>query len=164
VTIDATTATLAAPCNRRAGEDRRQCHPLFADWRWAFCGRRRKVRRQSDYLAGRVVLDWYQPKLFFFILSTYVLSGVDAALTLTLLNHGITVEANPFMDMLISKDVELFVAVKSLLTGAGLIGLTIYSNLRLFKYIPIHRIIYGLFAIYVTLVIYEVVLLHTAVV
>lgn len=160
--VEATAAALALTSNRRAVDDRRRCNLLLADWRWAFRGRRRRVRRESDYLAGRVVLDWYQPKLFFFIFSTYVLSGIDAALTLTLLDRGITVEANPFMDMLISRDVDLFVWVKTLITGVGLVGLTVYSNLRLFKYIRIERVIYALFAMYVALVTYEIVLLRIA--
>lgn len=140
--------------------ERRRCHPLLADWRWAFNGRRKSVRRHTDYFNPHVVLDWYHPSLLFFILATYVMSGVDAVLTLTLLNQGITVEANPLMNLLLAQDVRLFVGVKTLVTGVGLVSLAVYSNLCLFTRVRIDRVIYALFTVYALLIAYEVTLLR----
>lgn len=148
--------------NRRDGADRRLRHPLLSDWRYAFCGRRKQLRRHTDFVGARSVLDWYRPSLLFFVVATYVLSGVDALLTLTLLGIGVAVEANPFMEMLIQRDVALFVGVKSLVTGLGLVSLALYSKLRLFMRFHTEIIIYALFTLYCALVAYEIYLLHLA--
>ena len=148
--------------NRRGGGDRRLRHPLLSDWRYAFRGRRKEFRRHTDYASARTVVDWYRPSLLFFIVSTYVLSGIDALLTLTLLGLGVVVEANPLMEMLINRDVALFVGVKSLITGIGLVSLVLYSKLRLFTHFKTELVIYVLFTLYCALVGYEIHLLHLA--
>ena len=98
----------------------------------------------------------------FFIVVTYVLSGIDAILTLTLLELGVAEEANPFMHMLLAENIHLFAGVKALVTGLGLICLTAYSNQCLFTTLRVDRLIYILFAVYSLLVIYEVSLLRIA--
>ena len=145
---------------RRASEDRRKCHPLLADWQYAFGGRRRNVRRLDDLQSARMMLDWYRPHLLFFVVATYSMSGIDAVLTLTLLEHGNAIEANPFMHALLAHSVGLFVAVKSIVTGLGLVCLVALSNARLFRRIPVEYILYALFAAYVALVTYEITLLR----
>ena len=94
--------------------------------------------------------------MLFFVLATYVLSGIDAVLTLTLLDFGVAREANPFMNLLITADVRLFAGVKALITGVALVCLTAYSNQSLFTRLRVDRIIYALFVIYSLLVIYEI--------
>ena len=100
--------------------------------------------------------------MFFFIVATYVLSGIDAVLTLTLLDFGVAKEANPFMNLLIAEDVRLFAGVKALVTGIGLVCLAVYSNQCLFTRLRVDRIIYALFAVYSLLVIYEIRMLKIA--
>lgn len=151
-----------APDNNRARNDRRQRHPLLTDWRWSYRGRRRAVRRDTDNHKTHAILDWYHPSLFFFIVVTYVLSGIDAILTLTLLELGVAEEANPFMHMLLAKNIHLFAGVKALVTGLGLVCLTAYSNQRLFTKLRVDRLIYALFVVYSLLVVYEVSLLRIA--
>lgn len=146
--------------SRRGDMDRRLRHPLLSDWRYAFRGRRRGFRRNYDYVSARTVLDWYRPSLLFFVVSTYVLSGVDAFLTLTLLGLGVVVETNPFMEMLMERDVALFVGVKTLVTGVGLVGLALYSKVRLFTHLQTELVIYALFTIYTALVGYEIYLMR----
>jgi len=148
--------------NKRTRVERRQRHPLLADWRWGYRGRRRNLRRSSDAVTSQAFLDWYHPSLLFFIVATYVLSGIDAVLTLTLLEFGIAEEANPFMHLLLAEDIHLFAGVKALATGLGLIWLTVYSNQRVFARLRVNRIIYALFASYSLLVIYEIYLLDFA--
>ena len=144
---------------RRCNE-RRSRHLLLSDWRWSYRGRRKSIRRTTD--ASSVMLDWYQPSLLFFIVTTYVLSGIDAILTLTLLEMGVATEANPFMHMLLAENVRLFAGVKSLVTGVGLICLALYSNHCLFTRLRVDRLIYALFAMYCVLVAYEIQLLRMA--
>ena len=146
----------------RTRVDRRKRHPLLADWRWGFRGRRKSLRRTADSHGTHAVLDWYHPSLLFFIVGTYVLSGIDAVLTLTLLDFGVAKEANPFMNLLIAEDARLFAGVKALVTGIGLMCLTAYSNQCLFTRLRVDRLIYALFAIYSLLVIYEIRLLMIA--
>ena len=148
--------------NQRTRADRRERHPLLADWRWGYRGRRKSLRRATDSHATHAILDWYHPSLLFFIVATYVLSGIDAVLTLTLLDFGVASEVNPFMNLLIAEDVRLFAGVKALVTGIGLVCLTAYSNQCLFTRLRVDRLIYALFAIYALLVIYEIQLLKMA--
>lgn len=118
--------------------------------------RRRGARRSSD--AHTVYVDWYEPRLLYITLSVLVLSSVDAAMTLNLLQHG-SIELNPFMGLLIEQNVSLFVYTKLMITGASLVFLVMHVNFRLFRYI---RIIYCLVAslvVYLVLVAYELVLL-----
>lgn len=148
--------------NKRVRVERRRRHPFLADWRWSFRGRRKSLRRGTDSYKTHAVLDWYHPSLLFFIVATYVLSGIDAILTLTLLELGVAKEANPFMHFLLAEDIRLFAGVKALVTGFALIVLTAYSNQCLFTKLRVHWIIYGLFAVYALLVMHEVQLLKIA--
>lgn len=148
--------------NKRTHSDRRQRHPLLTDWRWSYRGRRKTVRRYADNHCGHTILDWYPPSLFFFIVVTYVLSGIDAILTLTLLELRVAEEANPFMHILLAENIRLFAGVKALVTGVGLVCLTAYSNQRVFTRLRVDRLIHALFAIYSLLVIYEISLLRYA--
>jgi len=148
--------------DKRGRVDRRTRHPLFTDWRWGYRGRRKSLRRSADSHRTHAILDWYHPSLLFFVLATYVLSGIDAVLTLTLLDFGIAREANPFMNLLITTDVRLFAGVKALITGVALVCLTAYSSQRLFTRLRVDRLIYALFVIYSLLVIYEIRMLNMA--
>ena len=148
--------------NKRNRAERRRRHPLLADWRWAYRGRRRNLRRGADSRRAHAILDWYQPSLLFFIVATYVLSGIDAILTLTLLELGVAKEANPFMHFLLAEDVRLFAGVKALITGLGLVWLTAYSNQLVFTRLRVDRVIHALFAIYLLLVIHEIQMLRIA--
>jgi hypothetical protein len=148
--------------NKRIRAERREHHPFFADWRWAYRGRRRCLRRGADSHRQHAILDWYHPSLLFFIVATYVLSGIDAILTLTLLELGVAEEANPFMHLLLAEDIRLFAGVKALVTGLGLVLLTAYSNQCVFTRLRVDRLIHALFAVYLLLVIHEIRLLDIA--
>ena len=148
--------------NKRTRRDRRCHNPLFADWRWSYRGRRKDLRRASDSYETHTILDWYRPSLLFFIVTTYVLSGIDAILTLTLLEMRVATEANPVMHMLLAENVQLFAGVKALITGMGLVCLTAYSNRYLFTRLRVDRLIYALFVVYSVLVVSEIRLLMLA--
>ncbi len=148
--------------DKRARLDRRTRHPFLADWRWGYRGRRRSLRRAGDDRRGHAILDWYRPSLLFFVLGIYVLSGIDAILTVTLLELGAAEEANPLMRWLLAEDVRLFAGVKAFFTGVGLIGLTAYSNQFLFKKLRVDRVVYALFVAYSLLIFHEIQLLQLA--
>ena len=151
-----------AVTNKRSRPDRRCRHPLLADWRWSYRGRRKEQRRVGDDYSSHTILDWYHPSLLFFVVATYVLSGVDAILTVTLLEMRVATEANPVMHMLLAEDVRLFAGVKALITGIGLVCLTAYSNRCLFTRLRVDRLIYALFVGYSVLVVSEIRLLKLA--
>ena len=148
--------------DKRDRVDRRRRHPFLVDWRWSLRGKRKSIRRVADSHGSHVILDWYHPSLLFFIIAIYVLSAIDAALTLTLLDSGVAKEANLLMDFLLAESALLFVGVKALVTGVGLVCLAAYSSQRLFARLRVDRLIYALFVIYSLLIIYELRLLDIA--
>ena len=118
------------------------------------------MRRAVDQSGA--ILDWYHPSLLFFVVTTYVLSGIDAVLTLTLLEMRVATEANPIMHLLLAENVRLFAGVKALVTGLGLVWLAAYSNHFILSYVRVEYLIYFLFTVYSLLVIYEIHLLMLA--
>jgi hypothetical protein len=111
-------------------------------------GRRRRVRRLED--SHRIVLlDRYSPKLLAAILGILVLSLLDAALTLYLVEHGAS-ELNPVMDYFLKKGPLIFTVTKYLLTCiAVLIFLALAnsivprSNFKAKKLFPYALIAFG---------------------
>jgi len=145
---------------RRRGDDRRHREHLFTDWRYGLTGRRRNFRRAEDRANGHT--DYYDVRIVVVTLGVFLLSVADAAFTLTLLELGAVVEANPLMRFLIEMDVRVFVNLKIAITGAGLIFIAAYSNLRLFNCFRIKHAGVSLLGIYCFLVAYELVLLAHA--
>lgn len=136
---------------RRPRTDRRTTHPLLADWRWAFRGRRRSSRRNGD----TPFPDHYDSRLVWVTLAVLILSTLDAALTLTLLDSGFVREANPFMKLLIEHDVQVFINLKTALTAAGLLLMVVAAQTRLLGRIRVRTILYCVLGIYVALIGYE---------
>jgi len=97
---------------RSAGDRRRKTLPPL---RYLVAGgRRRRVRRLED--SHRIVLlDRYSPKLLAAILGILLLSLLDAALTLYLVEQGAS-ELNPVMDYFLKKGPLIFTVTKYLLT------------------------------------------------
>jgi hypothetical protein len=121
-----------------------------------FPGRRRGIRREADI--GEAQLDRYDAHLLYLPLLILTLSLLDAVLTLTLLPKGAT-EWNPVMRPLIETDVGLFVLVKTLITGIGLIWLIALSRFRLFKIFSMNNLLGLILAGYGILIAYESALL-----
>lgn len=118
------------------------------------------MRRVADQSGA--IMDWYRPSLLFFIVTTYVLSGIDAVLTLTLLELRVATEANPIMHLLLAENVRLFAGVKAFVTGIGLMWLAAYSNHFILAYVRVEYVIYFLFTMYSLLVVYEIHMLQLA--
>lgn len=141
--------------DRRRRSDRRSRHVLFSDWRWAYAGRRKGPRRDGDR-AGTGV-DIYEPGLFALALAIFLLSCLDAGFTLMLIYGGLGFEANPFMRVLLNYDVQTFVNIKMVLTGAGVIFLVVLADATLLNRIQVRRVMYGVLVAYVAIVVYEIV-------
>ena len=141
---------MISQCHGSAGQrrrdDRRQRSPFLAHRYWGFRGRRRRIRRASD--SGRAHLDHYPPHLLVVVLGIFLLAQADTILTLLMLETGEFVEANPFMQALIDRDVHWFVNGRSLLWGLLLIALVaVASRLQYWRIRP-RRVINALAVVY----------------
>lgn len=142
---------------RRHGLPRRQRCPLFADWRFLLRGRRRLLRRASDQRG--VCLDWHPLSLWIVALGILMLSALDAALTLTLVQYGAH-EANPLLRPLLEHDVQGFINLKLLLTAVPLVLLVAHSRLVIYGYLRVDRVVHALLVIYLVVIAYELLLLN----
>jgi hypothetical protein len=131
---------------RSVGDRRRKTLPPL---RYLIAGgRRRRVRRLED--SHRIVLlDRYSPKMLAAILGILLLSLLDAALTLYLVEQGAS-EINPVMDYFLKKGPLIFTVTKYLLTCiAVLIFLALAnsvvprSNFKAKKLFPYALIAFG---------------------
>ena len=113
---------------------------------------RRARDAEGNYLA------WHESPLLYATLATLLLCAADAILTLEILSRGGS-ELNWFMDILIRHDVELFAAVKMLISGASLVILVAHANFRVFR-VRVEHLVYLTVPIYGLLIVYELFLLN----
>lgn len=151
----ARTAESCSVTDRRLASDRRQrtLHALFYG---NFHPRRRQPRRSGEAILSGI--DWHAPQWLAIAVLIVVLSCVDAALTLSLIQHG-AYEMNPVMASLLGGSATAFTAVKIGLTATGVVLLTLLVRMRAFGKIPVALILYAVLLGYSVLVLYEVRLL-----
>ena len=150
--------TLAlTPRERRAGADRRLRSHLLSDWTYAYRGRRRLSRRDAE---ESTFVDLYDPALLGLALGILLLSVLDAAFTLTLLQAGVVEEANPFMRWLLEHDTQIFINLKIVLTGAAVVFLVLCSNAIIAGRIRGRRLMHAVLGLYLLVIAYELVLLR----
>ncbi len=150
-----TAAPDGASEERRRTADRRR-HSLRTLTYCGLSGRgRRRQRRRADQ---DYYLDWYEPRLVYVAMGIMLLSSLDALLTLTLLEHG-AYEANLLMARLLSVSVQTFVTGKLIITGAGVLFLLMHAHFRILGVVTGWQALHGLLPVYVTLIVYELVLL-----
>lgn len=135
---------------RRVDGDRRGRHVLFTDWRWAIEGRRRRGRRPDD--TAHLGVDLYDRSLFILALGIFLLSCTDATLTLALIGRGVAYEANPLMNALMEHDPQLFVNLKIVFTGAGVLFMVALADARLLRFMPVRYIMHFLLVMYASVV------------
>jgi hypothetical protein len=143
----------------RAIEQRRQDRRRFSLqslFGALFILRRRRSRRKGDHV--NTYIDWYEPWPLVATVVIIVLSGLDAFLTLILLNHG-AVELNVLMDWLIKVDIRTFAAVKLAVTGLALIILVLHFNFHIYRVLPVRYLMYALMPLYAFLIAHEISLL-----
>jgi len=114
--------------------------------------RRRNPRRKNAHLNSYT--DWYGHWPLAATFTIIMLCFVDALLTMILLSKG-AVELNGLMNYLIQKDIQLFTVVKMSVTGVALIILILHFHFRIYKYIAVRYLIYGLVPLYSLLIFHE---------
>ncbi len=153
---EATAGGWSGP-ERRSGRDRRDRPLLLADWRWIYRGRRNGGRRAEDDSHS----DHYSPSFVLLVVAIFALSGLDAFMTLTLLESGQVVEANPVMRFFLEHETQVFVNIKTVITGWGLIVLAACSNLRILRSLRVRELLLGLLCLYTALIGWELYLLRS---
>ena len=118
--------------------------------------RRRIAQREEDHLNSYT--DWYGHWPLAATFTIFLLCFADAFLTIVLLNKG-AVELNALMDYLIQRDVHLFTVVKMSVTGTALIILVLHFNFRVYKYVSVRHIVYGLVPLYSLLISHQLAML-----
>jgi len=141
----------ASITDRRADRERRQF-----TWRTVLYGFLRSRRHAGRvHTEGEPVYsDWHRPWLFFLVVSTMLLSCLDAFMTLELLDRG-AYEANPVMAAIMGHSTQAFAASKMLLTGTGLLALVFLARARFLDRFRTGILLTVVFALYACLVCYE---------
>jgi hypothetical protein len=141
---------------RRRAPDRRK--RTFYSLAYGSFNPRRRVPRRTDARSLRD-LDWHHPIWLAVAMGIVLLSCVDAALTLALMERG-AYEVNPFMAPIVGGSPLVFTLVKVGLTAGGVVLLTLAARMRAFGRIPVSFFLYAVLIGYGTLVVYELKLLE----
>ena len=149
--------------NDSADDNREAVGRRTFTWRTVLYGflrsRRRNFRRGAD--DDVVFLDWHHPWLFFLAVGTMLLSGLDAFMTLRLLDAGM-IEANPFMAALLGHGAAAFTASKMVLTGLSVLMLVFLAKARFLNRFRTGALLTVIFSFYCCLVCYEFIYLLNA--
>jgi hypothetical protein len=146
----------ADPSERRSAPDRRK-RTIYSLYYGSFNPRRRSPRR-TDARSLRD-LDWHHPIWLAVAMLIVTLSCVDAALTLSLMEHG-AYEVNPIMAPIVGGSPLVFTLIKVGLTAGGVVLLTLTARMRAFGRIPVSFFLYAVLIAYGTLIVYELKLLE----
>lgn len=143
----------------RRQQERRCATPFLSTYQLGRHGRRREARRaQAD---GPVYFDRYDPVLALCALAIVVMSAMDAAFTLRLLEAG-AVELNSLMAILIEQDVRKFIVFKLALTSLAVMLLVIHHDARVGQWLRVRHLHYATLVAYIVLIGYEMTLLRVA--
>jgi hypothetical protein len=132
-------------------EDRRN-QPTQGLSKFVLSGRRRGFRREKDQRRGGYV-DRYGPGLLFLLVLILVLNILDALLTMMILEKG-GWELNPVVRSAIQLYGDRFWIWKFLTVSIPLILLCLHSKFRL-----VMPVLWGISAIYLTVILYQVFLI-----
>jgi Domain of unknown function (DUF5658) len=150
------TAPHAAPERREHADRRRRLwwSVLYGN----FNPRRRAPPRRLDQSHYHSV-DWHSPHLLAVAIGILLLSVVDAFMTLMLLEGG-AYEVNPFMGVLIYRNVAMFAAMKMGLTSVSIIMMVVLARYRFMRVLRVAWVLYGILIAYASLIGYELVMLN----
>ncbi len=143
----------SAMAKQRASDDRREF-----TWRTVFFGFARSRRHAHRRTVDEDIhfLDWHHPWLFFLATGTMLLSCADAFLTLQLIDLGM-IEANPFMQAVMSHSTLLFTSTKLAMTGIGILIVVFLAKARFLNRFRCGVFLTVFFSFYACLVCYELV-------
>lgn len=119
--------------------------------------RRRQARRAEGVMHYHT--DWYDTKILVMALALMMLSIVDAAMTMHLINNHGAIEVNPFMDYLLQQGSNVFVYTKLGLTAACVFILAAHYYSKVLSWLRVDLILIFALFIYMGLVTYEFALL-----
>jgi Domain of unknown function (DUF5658) len=142
---------------RRDRSDRRN-RLWWSIWYGSFNPRRRNPSRRLDDPSFHS-LDWYSAHLLAAAIGILLLSVVDAFMTLMLLEGG-AYEVNPFMGVLIYRNVAMFAAMKMGLTSVSIIMMVVLARYRFMRVLRVAWVLYGILIAYASLIGYELVMLN----
>ena len=117
-----------------------------------FRSRRHGTRRGAD--EDPIFTDSHHPWLFFLSTGIMVMSGLDAFMTLQLIQHG-AYEANPVMAAVMAQGVASFAMVKMSLTAFGILALVFLARAMFFNRVRTGLLLTGFFSFYAILICYE---------
>ncbi len=134
--------------DERHFSDRRKCPtPIIS--RYTFHGGKRKTIRRENDKRRHLFVDLYSTRLLIGVMSLLFLSCLDAYLTLTLIEKGNVVEANPFLAFFLDYGTFPFTLVKIIVTAISLVILCLLKNVYIARIcLPIAIKIYILVIIY----------------
>lgn len=138
---------------RRARLDRRS-RMCWSVCYGSFNPRRRTPPRRADDSRFHS-LDWHAPHLLAVAIGILLLCVVDAFLTLVLLQGG-AYEANPLMATLVYRNVAVFAALKTAMTGAGIVLMVILARYRFMRLVRVDSVLYAVLVLYAGLIGYEI--------
>lgn len=141
---------------RRPGPDRRRRN-VKGSLKGLFLARRRHRRRDSD---AHVVVDHFHARQLLWAFGIPLLCAVDVFWTLHILAAG-GEEVNPVMRLLIEYDIQVFTAIKMLVTSVCVLVLLIYGHMK-FLGIRVSHLMYALLVGYLALFAYELYLISLA--
>ncbi len=144
-----------AIADQRSAEDRR----IFG-WRTVFFGfarSRRHIFRRNDE-SNVLFIDRHHPWLFFLAVGIMLMSGLDAFMTLQLIDRGM-VEINPVMATMLGQGTGYFAISKMLMTGTGILTLVFLARSRFLNRMRTGLLLTVFFSFYACLVCYEFVFL-----
>ena len=114
--------------------------------------RRHNFRRDLD--AEILFLDWHHPWLFFLAVGTMIMSGLDAFMTLLLIERGM-VEVNPVMAAILGHGTMAFAVSKMMMTGTSVLALVYLARARFLNRFRAGLLLTVVFSIYACLICYE---------
>lgn len=114
--------------------------------------RRHSTRRDGE--SDPVFTDWHHPWLFFLATGIMIMSGMDAFMTLQLIERG-AYEANPVMAAVMEQGTASFAMSKMALTGFGILALVFLAKSMFFNRLRTGLILTCFFSCYAVLICYE---------
>ena len=140
---------------RRTRTDRRQA--VWRSFAYSLVMDRRAGDRRADYQDVPAYVDVYGPKIFSGALLLILFSVLDAFFTLQLIEYGSS-ELNPFLAMMLEKDVMWFFASKYLITAFCVFWLVTHKKFTFFGIKGRHLLLFAV-AMYGLLVAYQLFML-----
>lgn len=136
--------------NIRIISDRRRCPTPIFSRHTIWDGKRKTIRREPEK-KKHLFVDLYSTRLLIAVLALLCLSCVDAFMTLSLIEKGTVVEANPLMAYFLDYGIMPFTIGKFIITASALTVIVLFKNVRITRYsLPIA------INIYIAIVIYEI--------